>query len=223
MAKGVWNACQRRDFRYLGRNSPKTVLKANRHKASFPTNEELVSAIAENKNEALEYLYKHSFPTVRQFIIKNNGSETDAHDIFQEAIVATWMNIREQKYHFQNGSSIEGYLFQIARNKWLDRLRSKSFQSTLRLSDEELARQEPIVDEDDQSQDNLAYLQSLYQRIGDQCKRILKAFYYQKKSLKEISAEMDYDAETLRTMKYRCMMKLRKMHSENSKTGLTKK
>lgn len=190
-------------------------MNANRHQASFHTNEELVSAIAENKNEALEYLYKHSFHTVRQFVVKNNGSETDAHDLFQEAIVATWLNIRENKYESQNGSSIEGYLFQIARNKWLDRLRSKSFKSTVSLADEGLASDEPTEIEVDDSEERLAYLQTLYEGLGEKCKRILKAFYYQKKSLKEISAELGFDAESLRTMKYRCMMQLRKRHLEN--------
>lgn len=199
------------------------VLKVTRHQPSF-TNEELVSGIAENSGEALDYLYKNNFPIIRQFILKNSGVEADAHDVFQEAIVATWMNIREKKYHSQNGSSIEGYLFQIARNKWLDRLRSKSFRSTVSLADEEVESNEQWNhDEEDLRSERLAYLDLLYQKLGDQCKRILGSFYYQNKSLNQISAEMDYDAETLRTMKYRCMMKLRKMHSENSKTGLTKK
>lgn len=181
------------------------------------TNEELVAGIAENNHQALDHLYQHNFPAVKQFVLKNSGSESDASDVFQEAIVATWLNIRDGKFQSLNGTPLGGYLFQVARNKWLDKLRSKSFRSTVRLVTEEI-EYEPIAHEghDDLKSERIQYLQGLYNKLGDKCKSILKEFYFNNKSLKEIGIDLNYDSETLRTMKYRCMVKLRKMHQENN-------
>lgn len=195
------------------------VLKATNRQQPY-TNEELVAGIAKNNQRALDYLYQHNFPAVKQFVMKNSGNDSDASDIFQEAIVATWLNIREGKFQSLNGTPLGGYLFQVARNKWLDKLRSKSFRSTVRLVEEEI-EYEPIshVEHDDSKSERIQYLQGLYNKLGDKCKSILKEFYFNNKSLKEIGNELNYDAETLRTMKYRCMMKLRKMHQNNNENS----
>lgn len=195
-------------------------LKATNSRPTF-SNEELVAGIAKNNHRALDYLYQNNFPSVKQFVLKNSGNVSDANDIFQEAIVATWLNIRDGKFQALNGTSLGGYLFQVARNKWLDKLRSTSFRSTVRMADEDI-EYEPVssIDSEEYKSDRIQYLQSLYNQLGDKCKRILKGFYFKKKSLKEIGEDLSYDAETLRTMKYRCMMKLRKLHQNNDNTSI---
>lgn len=194
-------------------------MKANSRQQSY-TNEELVAGIAKNNERALDYLYQHNFPAVKHFVLKNSGNESDASDIFQEAIVATWLNIRDGKFQSLNGTPLGGYLFQVARNKWLDKLRSKSHRSTVRLVDEDIEYDPVAVDNiEDVKNERILYLEGLYNRLGDKCKSILKRFYFNNKSLKEIGNELNYDAETLRTMKYRCMMKLRKMHQEKNENG----
>lgn len=195
------------------------VLKATSRQQPY-TNEDLVAGIAENNHQALDYLYQHNFSSVKQFVLKNNGDESDASDIFQEAVIATWLNIRDGKFQSLNGTPLGGYLFQVARNKWLDKLRSKSFRSTVRLADEDI-EYEPVTHDElnDLESDRIQYLEDLYNTLGDKCKCILKGFYYNNKSLKEIGNELNYDAETLRTMKYRCMMKLRKMHQQKNENG----
>lgn len=193
-------------------------LKANHRQQTF-TNEELVAGIAENNTQALDYLYQNNFHAIKQFILKNNGAEADAHDVFQEAIIATWLNIREEKFHALNGNSLGGYLYQIARNKWLDKVRSKPFRTTVRLAEEEM--EQPAysnMDTEEHQSERIQYLHRLYQALGEKCKTILNAFYYHKKSLKEIGLELNYDGETMRTLKYRCMMKLRKLHTENKRS-----
>lgn len=180
------------------------------------TNEELVAGIANNDERALQLVYTQNFKSVLHFVLKNNGKEEDARDLFQDTIIATWMNIKEGKFNERNESNIGGYIFQIARNKWLDKLRSAPVKNTMRLVTDEM-ESEPMDDLDEafEKENSIQYMESLYANLGDNCREILNRFYFGKKSLAEIGEELNYDAETLRTTKYRCMMKLRKMHQEN--------
>ncbi len=153
---------------------------------------------------------------MKQYVVKNSGKEADARDVFQEAIVATWMNIREGKFRTLNGTSVEGYLCQIARNKWLDQLRSKPYRTTMRLVTAEIENSaETETGYKEIEEERIVYLQRLYNSLGVKCQQILKLFYFRKQSLQQISETLDHDPETLRTLKYRCMMKLRKLHEEN--------
>lgn len=196
------------------------ILKPTSRQQSF-TNEELVTGIANNNNQVLDYLYHNNFHAVKLFVLKNSGDVADAHDIFQDAIVATWLNIRDGKFQALNGTPLGGYLYQVARNKWLDKVRSKQFRSTVRIVDEEVEYDLVTnTDHEEFRSERAQYLQSLYNQLGNKCKSILKGFYFNKKSLKEIGEELSYDAETLRTMKYRCMMKLRKLHQDTDKTSI---
>lgn len=180
------------------------------------TGEEIVNGIAENNESVLQQVYLQNYAAVKNFVITNSGNETDAQDVFQDAIIAIWLNVKEGKFKLVNGATIDGYLFQVARNKWLDKVRSAPFKKTMRLVDDEFDVSNHEEALNTENKDNrIAYMQSLYANLGEKCKAILNRFYFDKKSLAEIGDELNYDAETLRTTKYRCMMKLRKMHQEN--------
>lgn len=182
------------------------------------SNQELVIGISDSDNRVLDFIYAHQFKSVLHFVLRNSGRESDAHDVFQEALVATWLNIREGKFQMKENASVAGYIFQISKNKWRDRLRSQQYKNTLPLVYENLENGTQFQDHAtaEEMEVRAQYLQELYSSLGDQCKQILLKFYYQKKSLDQIGEEMGYSASSLRTMKYRCMMQLRKLHLQNS-------
>lgn len=130
--------------------------------------------------------------------------------------MVTWLNIREGKFILKENASVAGYIFQVSKNKWRDRLRSQTYKNTVRLVHENIENGSRILGSSTAEEDEARaqYLQELYASLGDQCRQILNKFYYQKKSLEQIGEEMGYNASTVRTMKYRCMMKLRKLHLE---------
>lgn len=147
------------------------------------------------------------------YIIQNSGSADDAKDIFQEAITAAWLNTKEGKFTPQDESSLGGYIYRIAKFKWLDKVKSKSYKSTMRLADDyDPAEESPV---DDEREDRLNHLRSLYAQLGEKCQNILNRFYYSKMSLDEIGSELGFDAATVKTQKYRCMKKLRTLKIEN--------
>jgi hypothetical protein len=56
----------------------------------------IIEGIRRRDKDVLKYVYKQYFPMVRYFIIRNQGSEEDAEDIFQEAVVAIFERVRKK-------------------------------------------------------------------------------------------------------------------------------
>ncbi len=185
---------------------------------------EILRKFADKDHRVLELVYKKNYPSVLHYILKNSGDENDARDIFQEALLATWLNVSEGRFTTQSGSSLGGYIFQIARFKWLDKLKSTTHRSVMRIVSNDIAQvaeSETEMELRHLQETRIAEMESMYQNLGEKCKAILTRFYYEKKSLAEIGAELDYDPDTLRTLKYRCMMQLRKMY--DAKKAVNKK
>ncbi len=180
------------------------------HKMSF-NQEQLHAAFLSGDDKVLSALYSAGFPSVKRFVLNNNGGVEDARDVFQEAMTIVWLNIHQGKFKLLNDASLQGYLFQIAKFKWLDKLKSKESKTTRSLKNEGDHIADTNTAEDDSQ---FRYLQKLYSGLGEKCKRILNLFYYENKSLDEIGEDLGFDSDSLRTMKYRCMMQLRKFHQD---------
>lgn len=185
------------------------------------TEHELYLGFIENDERCIEHIYSENFKSVEQFILKNSGKTEDAKDIYQEAIIATWLNIKQGKFKVQNDKSIGGYIFQIAKYKWLDKLRSKEYRTTIRLLHDNRAEPEADADYGEAEERKLLYLKELYSHLNEKCKAILNRFYFEKKSLEEIGADLNYEAATVKTLKYRCMQKLRSLHHTTTKKNDT--
>ncbi|HEY9115889.1 MAG TPA: sigma-70 family RNA polymerase sigma factor [Bacteroidales bacterium] len=176
---------------------------------------QVIDEFIENKNNALEKLYKHNYKIVRSYVLKNSGTEADAKDIFQDAMLVCWMNLKEDKFIVKNEFSLSAYLYKIAKYKWLDKLKSKQHKTTVNIPVTDLESEDMDSFELSETQNKLSYLLGLYSRLDTKCKEVLNQFYYEGKRLEEIASELSYDLGSVRTIKYRCMQKLRKMHAES--------
>ncbi|MBX2828753.1 MAG: sigma-70 family RNA polymerase sigma factor [Flavobacteriaceae bacterium] len=172
----------------------------------------LVKAIKSNDEMVLKKLYQENFRKVEVHIIKNKGSVPQAKDIYQEAFLAMYQNIKEDKFVPRNETALQGYLFQISKNKWTDFLRSSQFKKTthipdgLQLKEETSSNGSELRQENDQKELNAIHA---FQKMGTECKKLLEVFYFQKKSLREIASLFDIGEASARNKKYRCIQKLR--------------
>lgn len=163
-----------------------------------------------NRPGTVRMLYAKHYPTVRQYILENNGRVADAEDMFQEAFMVLWLKVRSGGFE---GSDPGGFLFQVAKNKWLDVVRSPAKrrmgmlgENHLRLVDER-----PVLDP---VEERIGRLRQVYGLLDAKCRQVLDQFYYERKSLAMIAEAMGVEEESIRTIKYRCMMKLRAFRRE---------
>ena len=170
----------------------------------------LINAIKANDSVSLKYFYTSNYRKVELMVLKNSGSQAHAKDVYQDAFIALWNNVKSGKFEPESDTSLQGYLYRIAKNKWLDVLRSKRFKSTQTLTEERslYLKQDDSIDETDTSK-KLDLAMDAFKNLGEPCKSLLKTFYFEKKSLREISEELEMEESSVRNKKYRCMEKLR--------------
>lgn len=167
-----------------------------------------VKAIRLNDEAALRRLYTSNYPRVESFVLNNNGNSDQAKDVFQEAFIAVWRNIQLDRFQPQNGAGLEAYLFQIAKNKWMDYLRSGHYNKVVRMDTATVAARE--ADEPPAAEsDYLSLVKKHFAGLGDNCKKILTLYYYDNQSMKEIAEQMSWTEATAKNNKYRCIQKLK--------------
>src|SRR6187431_3228023 len=93
------------------------------------------AAILANDDKALEALYTTNFYKTETFVLANSGTAEEAKDIYQEAFISVWQNIKAGRFVPQNGSSLEAYLFQIVKHKWYDYLKAAKKMKLLPVED----------------------------------------------------------------------------------------
>jgi RNA polymerase sigma factor (sigma-70 family) len=188
------------------RNTPDTF--------DLPTHPQ-VDAFRSNDRTELRKVYMENYPKVLAMVLKNQGTQEQAKDIFQEAFIAAWKNIREGRFTPKNESAINGYIYTIAKNKWLDYQGSLRNRKTVSLNPE---IQQPVMDDTlsfdttgDQQEEKLNHIMKAMESIGEVCKGLLIKFYFENKSMKEIAEELQIDPASTRNKKYRCMQMLREL------------
>lgn len=182
------------------------------------SHESVPKFLTENTNQTLTRIYAEVFPRARTYIMQNSGQEEDARDIFQESLIAAWTNNINGRFSGDmNGFS--AYLMQIVKYKWLNRLDSSEHRKTIykdsadNLPDAD--SREALAKELEES----TILQDCMESLDGSCKEILTRFYYKKESLQRIAAELSYTVESIKTVKYRCMQRLRKQFIEKIKSS----
>lgn len=161
------------------------------------------------RNEAMSQLYQLHFSTICNYILTNSGSEDDAADIFQDSLVVFYLKVKKGSY--QGSSSIGTYLYAIAKNLWLKRLRKTRFDFN-KLEIEKSYH----FDEDSILQSKQLTIRDALEQIGENCKELLLKFYFKKMTMNQLMNEYGLGSErAARNKKYRCMQRLINFVEEN--------
>jgi len=169
------------------------------------SDEQILKGILRHDNLVLQYIYKQYYYNINYFIRKNQGSEDDANDIFQEAIIIIYRKIKENDLIFEK-SSFKGYLFTVCRLLWLKQLERRRIEKE-KLNDS-LPYQEDLYDD---SLNELVIKNErygLYQKhfgaLSTDCQKLLQLFF-EKVSLKEIATLMGFKSEKYaKKRKFKC-------------------
>lgn len=177
----------------------------------------LIQALKANDEQVMQSIYQKNYPKVEYYVLKNSGTQAAAKDIYQEAFIAMWKNIKQNRFEAKEADAINGYLFRIAKNKWLDYLKSAHNRKMVSVEEHHHDAAEELEDEEQNTR--LKSIQDAFGQLGNECKTLLNYFYYAKKSMKEIADLLSLDPASARNKKYRCMQRLRTITlGENSKS-----
>lgn len=175
--------------------------------------EKLKSTVYTDNDEAMSHLYALMYRKVVLFIQKNSGSEQDADDIFQDALIVFYKLAKASR--LDEISNIHAYFFSICRNLWFKTL--KKNQRVTKLTEEynalpEAARQITALLSGEKS----ALLEQLLHSIGEGCQKVLVYYYYDRLKMKEIMKRLNFSSEQVaKNKKSSCIKKLKEIVKSN--------
>ena len=171
-------------------------------------NEETLTRVKINDEKVLKEVYSAHYPAILRYILANQGSSSDAKDIYQEAFLAFWRNVQLDKFRAEHPQAIGSYLMRIAKNKWIDVLRKEKRLPVSPLEGKEVGETNATAVNTEEEQ----YLQQVkghYRKMGEPCKELLYRFYFRKEMLRQIATHFSWTEATAKNNKYRCLQKLR--------------
>ena len=82
--------------------------------------DQIIEQLKLGNHTVFKHLYNH-YGIVENYILKNSGNKEDAKDIFQNALIIFYKKAISSE--FELTSKISTYIFAIAQNLWLKKLR----------------------------------------------------------------------------------------------------
>ncbi len=148
--------------------------------------------------------YKYDFIRFAKSYISNND---DIIDSYQDAIIILCENAAKGKLD-QLKSSVKTYLFSIGKYTIMNRLKKQN--NMLPLAIYELPGVDWEIGTEDEETPKLLALQSGFNKLGEQCRKVLRLFYYEGKKLDEIQQLLGYrNKDVLKSQKSRCIKQLK--------------
>ncbi|QHT72152.1 sigma-70 family RNA polymerase sigma factor [Rhodocytophaga rosea] len=172
--------------------------------------EELLASLKRGDERALGMLYKLHFPMILHFILSNSGTEQEAKDIYQEAIIILYENV--QRDDFELTCKIKTYIYSVCRRQWLKKLAEKS-RYVGKVEDFESFV--PFVKEDAEIEEKdiqFKVMRQAMEKLGEPCRTILEDFFIHDFTMQQITDKMGYtNADNAKNQKYKCLMRLKKI------------
>ncbi|GAB3997764.1 hypothetical protein GCM10028807_43620 [Spirosoma daeguense] len=179
------------------------------------TDDELLTGLAEGSDDALMQLYRQYFPMVLHFITNNSGSEDDAKDIYQEALIVLFEKVRSGSLELH--CQLKTYLYSVCRRLWLKQLAQRSRYMVRDIespASDDLAAEQISDDmsEHEERDRQFTLMADSLDRLGEPCRTLLDDFYIQHLSMQEITEKFGYtNADNAKTQKYKCLMRLKRL------------
>lgn len=174
---------------------------------------EIIEAIKSGKNQwVLNKLYDNSLPKIKILIRKMNGTEDDALDIFQEVLIILFRQVKLNKMNAD--TNIDGYLYRISRNLYLNKLRRTT--KFIDFNEDIDEADTPEIETHLFIKDSENEIMKLFNSLGDKCKDLLNAIVFDELNYDEVAIKFGFaSGEVVKTQKYRCKKKMQELFQQN--------
>lgn len=183
------------------------------------TDEDIISQIqagTASRKQGLTILFKLHTALVGTLIQRFGLSEEAALDAYTDSILRLGRLVEQGK--FRGESSLFSLLYQIASNRCVDILRRKTS------NDVELVDEMPVIPDSARTslvkliqQEDVDALMRLFDEAGERCRRVLMESLYYGYKIEEIAKRNGLkNAQTVSSIKSRCLSRLRKLIAEQN-------
>ena len=160
---------------------------------------EIFERIQKGDEKALEIIYAKYYRMMTKLVITNSGTEDEAQDVYQDALVVFWQKATSGNLVLT--AKISTYIYSICKNLWRKELDRKK-----RLSNEE--KDSPVT-MDTETAEKERIIAECIDQLGDTCKKVLTYYYFDEMSMQDIADRLGFlNTDTAKTKKYKCKKKL---------------
>lgn len=179
------------------------------------TDAQLVSEYLSGDEAAFESLVGRYLRRVYSFSARLTGNAQDAEEIAQETFLKVWRNLKK----YRSDSSFKTWLFAIARNTAIDRLRKKDplLFADLTGGDEDVSPEEIFPDtsftpaELAAQKDNKRQIAEVLERLPPAQREVLLLHYTEDMTFHEIGRVLGAPLHTVKSRHHRAIIALREI------------
>ncbi|GAA4276093.1 RNA polymerase sigma factor [Aquimarina mytili] len=177
------------------------------------TQDTIINAIIKGDEKTLMAIYEECLPQVTSYVMKNSGTEADARDIFQDAMVFLYQKLEENSLELSG--TVGGYIYGVCKNMWRNKIRKNK---KMVISDDIISISG--IDETDMLEDiyeneRTAIYQKYFLKLGETCQEVLTLFF-SGVSMKEIAEKKGTTDTFIRRKKYKCKKQIIEMIKKDS-------
>src|SRR5882762_8659268 len=141
-----------------------------------------VEELRKKNTTALKQLYKTHYPMVLNLVLTNNGSEQEAKDVYQEAIIHFYERL--QQAEFVLVCKIKTYLYAVSKRLWLKRLAEQKKQIRMEAEDSFAGIDQEIFDLEGKEK-NFEAMDKALRTLGEPCRTIVEDYYLRNLTMDE--------------------------------------
>jgi RNA polymerase sigma factor (sigma-70 family) len=170
------------------------------------TTEAILDGIGTSNNDVLNYVYSKFFPDTCRFVENNSGTNEDARDLFQEAIIVIFRKMKKAPIVLT--CNFRTYIYSVCRLLWLKKLEKQKDDLDIIKSEAVLDQQVEDVSKSYEQTEKYRLYQKHFLQLPPDCQEILK-LYLEKVSAKEIAKKLGFAGEDyVKSRKYKCKQTL---------------
>ena len=176
----------------------------------------IIAGIKQKDDQALAALYKAHYSMIVRLVCTNSGTEQEAKDVYQEAVIVLYEKIHSADFRLT--CSIKTYLYAVCRRLWLKRLSQKKRHTALKGEAETFEGIEEELQEIDDREQTFRRMHTSLQGLGEPCRTIIEDFYIHDQTMEAIRDKFGYtNADNAKNQKYKCLQRLKKLFFEDPK------
>ncbi len=164
----------------------------------------LLEALSQGDSAGTKKVYDLVLPSVIAWVRENNGSEEDARDVFQEALMALYIKLG--KGDFELTCTLKSFLRIVCRNLWRTRLRDSKANQTSPLDGVEDTADHSIGDVITASDRQRLFIKH-FNRLGDECRQVLR-WFFNKIPFAQIAVRLNTSEGYIKKKKFMCKERL---------------
>ncbi|HVY85713.1 MAG TPA: sigma-70 family RNA polymerase sigma factor [Caulobacterales bacterium] len=177
------------------------------HSRVEPTDAELIDAIARGDRQAFQRLFLSYAPRVKAYLMRLGAPAAAAEEMAQDALFTVW---RRSASFDPTRAGVSTWIFVIARNCWIDRLRREKVELAYRAATDQSEEAEPEAEEAVLQSEREGRVAEAMKHLSEDQRAVVRLSFFEEKTHSEIAAAL---AQPLGTVKSRLRLAMAKLRT----------